>query len=426
MNQDEKILVNSNHRILSDNPWPLFLLLLCHGLNPQADIYFFMHISQNLNLCSFCSKSSARTQSTPSKPCIVCLDASLKSDEMIDAAIKVFNDLKIPEDSKKSIKSFCISTKIPSDWLVNEEKIWDFSMEKAEGVKSRLNHYISVALAKKTGLEYDPSDGAYRFVFDYSNGSIDIEPNDLFIFGRYKKHVAGLSQSRWICTNCEGKGCERCNGKGKNFESVEERIGEPFIQASGANSYVMHASGREDVDATNSGGRPFVLELKAAKIRNLDLNSLTDVVAKSKEVSIHKLKIVPRSFCELVTESHFDKTYLASVKFGRDITKEDVQKICSLEGKILAQQTPERVMHRRADLIRHRKVMKISVLKYDGDEAELSIMAEAGTYIKELISGDGGRTKPNIAALTGTEAKCTKLDVSSIEDQFLDFCLTKP
>ena len=87
-----------------------------------------------------------------------------------------------------------------------------------------------------TGLRYDSADGDSRAVFDFSKAVPEarLERMPLFIFGRYKKLVPGLSQSRWLCATCEGKGCPSCGGKGKNYESVEERIGEPAKGARGA------------------------------------------------------------------------------------------------------------------------------------------------------------------------------------------------
>jgi tRNA pseudouridine synthase 10 len=204
---------------------------------------------------------------------------------------------------------------------------------------------------------------------------------------------------------------------------VEERIGEPAKAMAKAKDYVLHASGREDVDATNSAGRAFVLEVKGPQTRELDLERLAADIAASGEVSVTDLKPVPRRFTELVTESHFDKSYTARVELGRKLTEEDKEKIEDIAGRTLLQRTPKRVAHRRADLVRQRKVKGIEVLEAEGSSAVLRIKAEAGTYIKELISGDDGRTEPSIAALLDTEARCTALDVSGIDDQYMDFCL---
>ena len=90
-----------------------------------------------------------------------------------------------------------------------------------------------------------------------------------------------------------------------------------------------------------------------------------------------------------------------------------------LQGCTLAQRTPERVAHRRADKIRKRKVIETSNPSIEVDEegnmvAEFSLRCESGTYVKETVHGDSGRTQPSIASLI--KAKCTVewLDVADI------------
>lgn len=324
--------------------------------------------------------------------------------------------------SKEKISSFSISTIISKDWQTREEKIWDIKTSKAESIKNALNRKIVAEIRKKIKLSYEP-DGEIRVVFDYKTKEVYIKKNELFIFGRYRKINPGLSQSRWTCPKCKGDGCAQCENKGKYYESVEERIGEPLKTITTAKDYVMHASGREDVDATNSAGRGFVIELKEPEIREIDLANIKSKIAESKDVEVDDLKIVRRGFMEIVTESHFDKSYEAEVEFGREVSENDLKKIRELEGKTILQQTPNRVAHRRANLVRHRKIKSITMERLEGNRATITVMAEAGTYIKELISGDKGRTKPNIAELFETIAVCKKLEVTKIDDGFLDFCL---
>lgn len=45
---------------------------------------------------------------------------------------------------------------------------------------------------------------------------------------------------------------------------------------------------------------------------------------------------------------------------------------------------------------------------------ELSVITQAGTYVKELVHGDFGRTKPNIGDIIGTEVDILALDVTAI------------
>ena len=365
-----------------------------------------------MQLCQSCN--SANGSSFALGQCHLCNGKAMETDRMIEESAALL--------SKEEAASFSISTSIPKEWLVREEDVWDIGMRNARSVKDQLNRKISSALQRASSLPYN-ADGDCRLVFDYQNCTVRLERNELFIFGRYRKLVVGLSQSRWLCAKCEGKGCKACEGKGKNYESVEERIGEPVKRAAEAADYVLHASGREDVDATNTAGRAFVLEIKNPKKRKFDLDSLAGEIAATKEVSVSDLMVVRRSDVELVTESHFDKEYEAEVEFGKELAEKDTEAIGSLSGITILQQTPKRVAHRRANLVRHRKVKSLAVERSGGKSATIKIMAEAGTYIKELISGDGGRTKPSIAELLGTTAECRKLNVSKIDDGFLDFIL---
>jgi tRNA pseudouridine synthase 10 len=72
------------------------------------------------------------------------------------------------------------------------------------------------------------------------------------------------------------------------------------------------------------------------------------------------------------------------------------------------------VSHRRADKIRTREVRKLEYKKLDSRMLELVIECEGGLYIKELISGDENRSKPNVAEILGTCAKCVELDVLDV------------
>jgi tRNA pseudouridine synthase 10 len=365
-----------------------------------------------LQLCQICNEANGNA--FPVGDCYICRGKATEAERMIGEAAALLR--------KEEAAGFSISTLIPKEWLVREEDVWD--ARTGQSVKDFLNRRISRGLQAASGLPYE-NEGDCRAVFDFSTGKAAIERNGLFIFGRYKKLVAGLSQSRWLCSKCNGKGCDACGGKGRNYESVEERIGEPLKSATGSDGYVMHASGREDVDATNTAGRPFVLMLTNPERRKPDLEAAAAEIGRGKEVAVTGLHMVDRPFVEVVTESHFDKTYEAHAEFGRQLTEEDLARINGLVGKTLAQQTPQRVAHRRADLIRHRKVKGMEVVSSAGARAVLRINAEAGTYIKELISGDDGRTKPSIAGLLGTSAKCMKLVVEKIEDGYLDLCLRR-
>ena len=331
--------------------------------------------------------------------------------------------IKRAEKLLSGYKTFSISTKIPKEWLTAEEADFDKKLSEASSIKNSLNAKIAKTLEEKTGLIYS-REGDIRVVFDFlgEKANVCLEKIPVFVFGRYKKLVPGISQSRWKCIDCGGLGCASCKQKGKHYESVEEKMGDVMQKHFGAIDYTMHASGREDVDATCTAGRAFVMEIKEPEKRSAELSKIAYEIAKGGEVEVVGLKMVPRSFQEVVTESHFDKEYLAEVEFEKDITDSQIKKIESLAGTILEQRTPTRVAHRRSDLVRKRKVIELELKQKTGNKklATARIMAEAGTYIKELIHGDSGRTIPSFASVLGIPAKCTKLEVSRIDDEFLD------
>ena len=66
----------------------------------------------------------------------------------------------------------------------------------------------------------------------------------------------------------------------------------------------------------------------------------------------------------------------------------------TLQGATIHQRTPERVAHRRADKIRERIVLDIEYAGEQDGKFVVEVLGEAGLYIKELVSGDGGRTRP--------------------------------
>ena len=45
------------------------------------------------------------------------------------------------------------------------------------------------------------------------------------------------------------------------------------------------------------------------------------------------------------------------------------------------------------------------------------VKTEGGLYIKELISGDENRTKPNVGGILGVNAVCEQLDVLEVSEK---------
>ena len=179
--------------------------------------------------------------------------------------------------------------------------------------------------------------------------------------------------------------------------------------------------GREDIDAAMLGnGRPFVLELRMPKNRNLDLQKIGKKVnTENKErVQASELKFVPRSRVAELKNTICDKTYRVDVSISDKISIESLKKGAQrLTSTVIEQRTPTRVSHRRADLIRPRLVNSVELVSFADGMAELVIRAQHGTYIRELVSGDGGRTVPSLSSLVDAKCKVEVLDVLNLHLQ---------
>ena len=66
--------------------------------------------------------------------------------------------------------------------------------------------------------------------------------------------------------------------------------------------------------------------------------------------------------------------------------------------------------------VRVRRVYNVSGEYIDEHHFKLKLVTDGGLYIKELISGDKGRTKPSVSEILGKEAWCEILDVLDVLD----------
>jgi len=79
------------------------------------------------------------------------------------------------------------------------------------------------------------------------------------------------------------------------------------------------------------------------------------------------------------------------------------------------QATPLRVLHRRANLIRERQIYNLYAIRIDEHHFRLELSTQAGTYVKEFVHGDLGRTIPSMASLLQTKTNLLLLDCEGIE-----------
>jgi len=317
--------------------------------------------------------------------------------------------------------TFLVGCRVPPLIAENEEMVWsDLSLGDPEPFKSEVNREVGKAVSAITGKVVDFKKPDVIVLLDPSADAVEVQINSLFFYGRYQKFERGIPQTHWNCRTCKGAGCEKCNYTGKQYlDSVEELIGRPAIEAFDADDAVLHGAGREDIDARMIGtGRPFILEIVAPKKRSVELPSLEAEINRTADgrVAVTLSHWSDRSDVETLKSSKAHKKYRILVEVDGQVPAEMLANaLNTLKGVTIQQRTPERVAHRRADKIRERKVLDIECIGEQDGQFILEILGEAGLYIKELISGDKGRTTPSLAEILQQAAHVTSLDVVHVE-----------
>lgn len=367
-------------------------------------------------LCKFCSKRFEGVLVTNVKDnnCQVCGGKMGSAKGLAESALK--------DAAKFEWETFTVSSSFPKSVFVCEEKIADISGPgNYTSLKNATNSFLSSLISSATGKKTASRQADAVFEFDFTNTKSRAYPSNLYVFGHYLKFSRFHCQSRWHCSECGGKGCQSCGGSGKNYPSIEDEVGKAMGKVFMAEKWTLHASGREDVDVrTLGGGRPFVMELFRPCKRNANPISAESESSSNPFARAVGLKKVGKHFLDAVCNSHFNKEYSALVSADRALTLSDAKKLGSLAGMTIRQQTPKRVLSRRTDMERRRKILSISAALEGEGKLRLNITAEAGTYIKELINSDEGRTSPSVSGILSCKASCDELDVIGIHDHFLE------
>ncbi len=316
--------------------------------------------------------------------------------------------------------TFLLGSRVPPLISESEEMVWsDLSLGHPEPFKAEMNREVGKLVSAITGVGFDTRNPDVVVIMNLGKGVVEVQVTPVFFAGRYMKYERGIPQTHWDCRVCRGEGCERCNFTGRMYlDSVEELIGRPVIEAMNAEGAILHGAGREDIDARMLGsGRPFIMEMVSPHIRRIDLTDLEEEINRCAEgrVAVALTGWSQRGDVETLKSNKAYKKYRILVGIDGHVTPDDLKSALDrLKGVVIHQRTPERVLHRRADKVRERRVIDIDLAGVEEDRFFIDIVGEAGLYIKELVSGDGGRTRPSLAEVIGRGAQVITLDVLQV------------
>lgn len=247
-----------------------------------------------------------------------------------------------------------------------------------------------------------------------------------YIGGRYLKVQRGVPQSPWIV-----------GGIRKGKSSVQEELAAAILPGAKADSYVFISSGREDIDVRMLGsGRPFALEVRNARVwplpsQALPLDTFGQFTRAHSESGVYYALKNAQLSLEDVTklktgEESKQKSYAAVcwAPHGNGVDTSNARVLLDFlpQGEFeIRQKTPLRVLHRRPNIVRCRMIHQISAQVLPGRPDGyflLRLTTAAGTYVKEFINGDRGRTRPSLSEMLGCRVECVYLDVTTVHMEF--------
>ena len=348
--------------------------------------------------------------------CYICEDSLEKIEELAN--------LIVPHTEGYEFHTFLIGTIIPKSMLERETELKkQYDVVQTELLKQEFNRNVGKKLYEKLSVTTDFKSPEIVVEIDPFSEQVVMRIKSLYIYGKYKKFLRTIPQTRWPCRKCKGRGCDACDNTGKKHqESVEELIEVKAMELANADKITLHGGGREDIDALMLGtGRPCVFEIVNPRVRSINLEELKEKINEFAQDKIEVLDLRWSTRKEVVhvkkSAEKAVKKYRALVSFEKLVTDEDMKEIeKEFQNKELQQRTPHRVSHRRADKIREKKVYSIECTRKDTAEIEIIVECDGGCYVKELISGDEGRTKPSISEVCKNSAVCKELDVIAIKE----------
>ncbi|EPB86482.1 hypothetical protein HMPREF1544_06750 [Mucor circinelloides 1006PhL] len=267
-----------------------------------------------------------------------------------------------------------------------------------------------------------PAEPTERAKFD----SVTLLHTSSHVGGRYLKFSREYSQTPWAI-----------KGRKLAEHSVSECFAEIIRKYHRADDTKFVTAGREDANVRMLGtGRPFYLELINPRTPRLSEEEYKQIEQEINTQSIHKdnvqvrhLSYIEPKYTSIIKEGEETKTkrYRALVWLSEPLADQVIERINKIGSSpfTIQQKTPVRVFQRRSAAVRPKVIhtSTISRLHQDVDmnspEARYGVLklhTQAGTYIKEYVHGDLGRTLPNLASVGGIHsADLLELDVMDVD-----------
>uniref|UniRef100_A0A914PQD2 tRNA pseudouridine(55) synthase n=1 Tax=Panagrolaimus davidi TaxID=227884 RepID=A0A914PQD2_9BILA len=160
----------------------------------------------------------------------------------------------------------------------------------------------------------------------------------------------------------------------------------------------------------------------SAETREKALKKLKEKInAENKDVKVGDMAVVSQKETQFlnVGQEEKKKIYTALCYSHQKVTEAMARKLEAAMPIEINQLTPIRVLFRRPLLDRPRTIHAAKIQILDDHYFYLNVETQAGTYVKEFVHSDFGRTRPSVATLMGFELtdgmSILELDVEGVD-----------
>ncbi|OYT40856.1 MAG: tRNA pseudouridine(54/55) synthase Pus10 [Desulfurococcales archaeon ex4484_58] len=308
-----------------------------------------------------------------------------------------------------NVYRFLVGVSLPPEIMMKELEVYqELGLETTESLKNEMKREIGKIIRERYGLEPDFNNPEATVIIDFSNDTLHLIVSPILLEGRYWKRGRNISHTPWI--NREGVRVYPY--------SIQEFFEESLKEVFDAEKVILHASGREDVDARMLGeGRPMVLEIKKPKFRYVDLGLVNELI-RSDLISGYINGYSSRARIEYLKGegSKKAKAYKLLVFSEKTLSGDELKALEEFfRDREIKQKTPSRILRRKRDVLRIRKVYEIKTFQLNPQVFDVLIYCSGGLYVKELIHGDNGRTTPSFTEVLGTKLYPLEIDVFGVE-----------
>ena len=338
-------------------------------------------------------------RSVEPEKCYVCGGLSRGVEELSDIAIRSL------EESGVVFRTFEVGTKLPADVVERESEIVKvFGIDTAETIKHEFNRRIGRIIVRRRGFRVDKVRPDVVVEVDVVNRTATVRRNPIYVLTRYVKLSRAVSQAQRI----------------PGVVTTMVQLLDPVKREVGGREVIIHAEGREDVDARMLGaGRPVVIQIREPQRYIFNPKQLMDAASNELVRFLGGVE-ASKSDVRRIKSAKDNKVYRALVLFGRDVSEEEIANATKLfNNAVITQYTPSRIKRRPSSKKWRRMVYEMSAILVTPRLAEVFIRCQSGLYVKELLNGDGGRTRPSLAEVLNTDVEVLELDVLDVESMEL-------